>query len=88
MEGASGNNVSLPGDDKELFNLADLYYVTENYFELMEIPIIEGRTFNPALRRDEEVMVSRRFAEQLRPAAPHRRLERIRANCRQKHPDL
>ena len=69
MEGASGNNVSLPGDDKELFNLADLYYVTENYFELMEIPIIEGRTFNPALRRDEEVMVSRRFAEQLRLTA-------------------
>ena len=69
MNGASGNNVSLPGDEKELFNLGDLYYVTENYFEMMEIPIIEGRTFNPALRRDEEVMVSRRFAEQLRLTA-------------------
>ena len=39
---ASGNNVSLPGEDRELFNIADMYFVSDNYFKIMEIPVVEG----------------------------------------------
>lgn len=38
----AGNNVSLPGEDKELFNAEDLYYVSKNFFKLMDIPLLEG----------------------------------------------
>ena len=69
IHGSSGDNVMLPGEDKRLFNCADQYYVGEGFFELMEIPIIEGRTFNPNLGMDEEVMISRRFAEYMERTA-------------------
>ena len=69
IHGSSGDNVMLPGEDKRLFNCADQYYVGANFFELMEIPIIEGRTFNPNLGMDEEVMISRRFAEYMERTA-------------------
>lgn len=67
--GAGGDNVSLPGDTKELFNISDLYYVTGDYFGMLEIPVIAGRTFNTALGRDEEVMVSRQFVENMKTTA-------------------
>ena len=69
INGSSGDNVMLPGEDKRLFNCADQYYVGANFFELMEIPIIDGRAFNPNLGMDEEVMISRRFAEYMERTA-------------------
>ena len=69
IHGSSGDNVMLPGEDKRLFNCADQYYVGEDFFELMEIPIIDGRAFNPNLGMDEEVMISRRFAEYMERTA-------------------
>ena len=69
IHGSSGDNVMLPGEDKRLFNCADQYYVGEDFFELMEIPIIDGRAFNPNLGIDEEVMISRRFAEYMERTA-------------------
>lgn len=32
ISGMSGNNVSLPGDDRELFNIADMYWVKDDSF--------------------------------------------------------
>ena len=61
MNGSSGDNVMLPGDSRELFNCADLYYVGDGYFDLMEIPVIQGRVFNRNAGQDQEIMVSRRF---------------------------
>ena len=69
MWGQSGDNVMLPGDPKELFNCADLYFVGDGYLEMMEIPLVYGRTFNPSLGAAEEVMVSRRFAEYMKNTA-------------------
>lgn len=69
IHGSLGDNVMLPGEDKRLFNCADQYYVGEGFFELMEIPIIDGRAFNPNLGIDEEVMISRRFAEYMERTA-------------------
>lgn len=63
--GASGNNVALPGDDKELFNIADLYWVNDDYFELMEIPVIEGNAFRRGESNANKVMVSRAFADKI-----------------------
>lgn len=61
LEGSSGNNVTLPGDDRQLFNIADQYGATQGFFDLMGFKLIEGAApSNPG-----EVAVSRRFAEKL-----------------------
>ena len=57
----SGNNVYLPGDDRELFNFSDQYSVSDGFFELLGIDIVEGR----AARDSTEVVVSRRFADKM-----------------------
>ncbi len=62
----SGNNISLPGDDRELFNIADLYSVGNGYLDVMEIPIVEGRGFLEDVESSNEVMVSRRFLEKMK----------------------
>lgn len=65
----SGNNVSLPGEDKELFNIADFYWVGDGYLEQMEIPVIQGKNFTEGVSTSDEVMVSRRFVEKMKLAA-------------------
>jgi len=67
MDGFSGNNVSLPGEDRELFNMADMYYADENYFSLLDIPVIEGRGFDPTFYSEDnqQALVSRTFAEKV-----------------------
>jgi len=65
LRGASGNNVRLPNDDRDLFNIADLYSVSNGYLELMEIPVIEGRSFIENVTNSNEIMVSRSFIEKI-----------------------
>ena len=43
LTGSSGNNISLPDSDAELFNIADQYDGTEGLFTMMGIPFVEGR---------------------------------------------
>lgn len=62
---ASGNNIQLPDDDRELFNIADLYSVGNNYLNMMEIPVIEGRSFIENTPSSREVMVSRSFIDKM-----------------------
>lgn len=59
----SGNNVSLPGDNRDFFNIADMYCITDHYFDLMEIPVIEGNTFREGEANTDKIMVSRKFVE-------------------------
>ena len=66
---ASGNNVSLPGEDRELFNIADMYFVSDNYFKIMEIPVGEGKAFQPGEANDDKVMVSRKFVDLMEKTA-------------------
>lgn len=61
--GASGDNVMLPGETKELFNCADLFFVGKNYFDVMGIPVIQGTEFNEDYGAAREIMVSRRFID-------------------------
>ncbi len=60
-ERASGNNISLPGDDRDLFNIADEDYATEGFFDLMGFRLIDGR--RP--EGPEDMAVSRSFVEKM-----------------------
>jgi len=62
----SGNNVSVPGDPRELFNICDLYFVSDGYFPTMGIPVTEGKAFAPGESNERNVMVSRSFVEKMR----------------------
>jgi putative ABC transport system permease protein len=63
FEWANGDNVSLPGDDRERFNIADLYEGSFNYFDMLEVPIIEGSGFKKGVSVPTDIIVSRDFAE-------------------------
>ncbi|MDR0995816.1 MAG: ABC transporter permease [Tannerella sp.] len=63
----SGNNISLPGDDKELFNVADLYSCGNGYLQMLHVPVVEGRSFTENVSSSDEVMVSRSFVKKILP---------------------
>ena len=63
--GASGNNISEIGKNKELFNIADLYWVDENFLSVMEIPIIEGKGFVAGETGNNVMMVSESFVDKM-----------------------
>lgn len=65
LYGASGNNISLPGSDEELFNVADQYGCGNGFLKLMDIPVIEGQSFTENVPFSTEIMVSRSFAEKM-----------------------
>lgn len=65
FERQSGNNVGLPGEEREYFNVADQYWVGNNFFDLMEIPIVAGRPFLEDGQASHEVMVSRSFVDKM-----------------------
>ncbi|WP_165157529.1 ABC transporter permease [Parabacteroides sp. ZJ-118] len=69
FEPASGNNVFLPGETQELFNIADLYEVGNGYLDMMEIPVIQGRSFTEHIADSREIMVDRRFVEKMKLVA-------------------
>lgn len=70
LDEISGNNISLPGDDKDLFNIADLYSVGNGFFDVMGIKMVEGKGFTEASDSLNEVVVSQSFIEKLRKTAP------------------
>ena len=65
IAGSSGNNVYLPNDERELFNVADQYYSSEGAADVLGIKFIEGRE----ARTINEVAVSRRFVERMQEFA-------------------
>ena len=69
MYGMGGNVIMLPGDDKELLNVSDMYNCSANFLDFMDIKVIDGTTFNPAMPTESEVMLSRECADRLRKAA-------------------
>lgn len=58
---SSGNNVYLPGDDRELFNYADQYETMPGFFDVLGVGFAEGR----APRDSSEIVVDRRFVERM-----------------------
>lgn len=61
----AGNNIYLPNDDRELFNIADLYAVGNRFLDIMGIPVIEGRSFTENISSSNEIMVSRSFINKI-----------------------
>ncbi len=64
-EGASGNNVSFPGGEKELFNIADFYWIDESYLSILNIPVTEGSNFSSESCVPNDFLISRKGADML-----------------------
>ena len=66
---ASGNikgGFHLPGDNTDRFNSA--YEVSPGYFELLQIPLVQGRTFRPTDADQDVIVINETMARQLWPA--------------------
>ncbi len=63
--GCSGNNVMSPDGEKELFNIADLYYIDHDYLSILGIPISAGDTFSEEQSIAGDMLISQRFADML-----------------------
>lgn len=61
FEKASGNNVYLPGDDCELFNIADEYGASEGFFDMMGFRLVEGSV----PKEPNDVAVSKSFVTKM-----------------------
>lgn len=59
----SGNNIALPGSDKDLFNIADMYNVSNNYIETMGMRIVQGQSFTEGIINSREILVDEAFAK-------------------------
>lgn len=65
INGASGNNVLSPDGEKDLFNVADFYYIDEDYLSILGIPIIAGEGFKEGQNSDLDVIISQKGASML-----------------------
>lgn len=61
FDGSNGDNVYLPGDDRELFNIADQYECSPEFYDLMGIEFLEGR----APRDSSEIVVDEKFVTKM-----------------------
>jgi len=62
---ASGNNVMSPDGKRELFNVADFYEVDENYFSILNIPVLKGQAFSTKTASVNDVLISQKGADLL-----------------------
>ena len=61
FQGSNGNNVYLPDDNRELFNIADQYECSPEFYDLMGIEFLEGR----APRDSSEIVVDEKFVTKM-----------------------
>ena len=61
FQGSSGDNVYLPDDDRELFNIADQYECSSDFYDLMGIQFLEGR----APKDSSEIVVDEKFVAKM-----------------------
>lgn len=66
IEGASGNNIHSVDGEKELFNIADFYFIDENYLSILNIPVVEGDAFSQQNSVVNDLLISKKCAEKLR----------------------
>ena len=59
--GSNGDNVYLPDDDRELFNIADQYECSPEFYDLIGIEFLEGR----APRDSSEIVVDEKFVTKM-----------------------
>ena len=61
FQGSNGDNVYLPDDNRELFNIADQYECSSGFYDLMDIEFLEGR----APRDSSEIVVDEKFVAKM-----------------------
>ena len=61
FNGSNGDNVYLPDDNRELFNIADQYECSSGFYDLMGIEFLEGR----APRDSSEIVVDEKFVTKM-----------------------
>ena len=61
FQGSNGDNVYLPDDDRSLFNIADQYECSGDFYDLMGIQFVEGR----APRDSSEIVVDEKFVAKM-----------------------
>ena len=61
FNGSNGDNVYLPDDDRQLFNIADQYECSDGFYDLMGIQFLEGR----APRDSSEIVVDEKFVQKM-----------------------
>ena len=61
FQGSNGDNVYLPDDNRELFNIADQYECSPEFYDLMGIEFLEGR----APRDSSEIVVDEKFVTKM-----------------------
>lgn len=61
FEDSNGDNVYLPNDDRELFNIADQYECSPEFYDLMGIEFLDGR----APRDSSEIVVDEKFVTKM-----------------------
>jgi putative ABC transport system permease protein len=66
MHGASGNNVRSTDGKKDMFNVADFYYVDENFLSILNINVSFGHNFSPENTATNDVLISEKGAELLK----------------------
>lgn len=67
LEWVSGDNVWEEGKDEKMFNIADMYWCNANLFSVLDIPVVQGTTFEERTdSTDNQVMVDERFVEEMK----------------------
>lgn len=66
IDAGSGNNIFSPDGQKELFNVADFYWIDENYLSILNIPINEGQNFSQTNCIANDMLISHTGAELLK----------------------
>lgn len=61
----SGNMIGVPGDDKKTFNIMEMSGVDDNFFKMMNIPIVQGSFFTERNDSCRQVIIDERGAEKL-----------------------
>ena len=61
----NGNNVWIPNDERTMFNVIDMGGVDDNFFKLMNIPIVQGSFFTERNDSSLQVMIDEKMARKL-----------------------
>lgn len=67
--GSSGNNVFDDEWNEQLFNFADMYFVSEGYFDVMGVKIVEGQEFRKGQSQKRVMMVNQEFVRKMQTIA-------------------
>ena len=62
---SGGNMVGIPGDDNNTINIMEMSGVDDNYFKMMNIPIVQGSFFTDRSDSCRQVIIDERCAEKL-----------------------